>query len=185
MNIKIPQFLNEVLGENQTLVELFSVLFFSLFATIVLYYKFWEDFFQLNLLNALLVILLIFDICAGCIANFTHGTNVYYAKRRKHRIVFIVIHVHILILSWLIEGSVNKPAIVIWIYSIACSTLLNFLISKEFQKTIGACLFGAGLLLAFFITWNSDLVRAVSLLFMLKVIYAFSVDHYFDYESVL
>ena len=93
MNIRIPSFLRDVFGESQTRGELLAIM---------LFWGFPEMRDGLPLWRIAIAYVLIVDIFAGCIANFTRSTNNHYASRDKERLLFIAIHIHILIVAWLL-----------------------------------------------------------------------------------
>ncbi|AWY01592.1 hypothetical protein A8139_17690 [Marinomonas primoryensis] len=52
-------------------------------------------------------------VLAGCIANFSFGTNEFYSKRPKNRLIFISIHIHILVIAWLLSEPMGA-ALIVW-----------------------------------------------------------------------
>lgn len=178
--IKIPQFLNDVLGEKQSTIELGLIFLFTIFAGILTMYFYGDELNGLALWRKIGALLLVLDIYAGCIANFTRGTSSFYAKRKNNRLVFIIIHIHLLVLSFLISSTVTTSVVVTWIYTVACTLFINFNINHPAQKTMAATFTFLGLILLSVLTWNSRIIYLSSLFFLIKVTYSFAVDHYFD-----
>jgi hypothetical protein len=126
--------------------------------------------------------LLIVDIFAGCIANFTRSTNNHYAARDNERLVFIAIHLHILIVAWLLGISLWY-AFVVWGYTIAGAFVVNAFKHSRFQIFVGGMLLSIGIAL---VALGIDVPKyflVISLLFMMKVLFSFAVDHYGQAET--
>lgn len=126
MNIHIPLFLRDVFGESQTLGELLAILLFGVGLATSLFFAFPEMTRGLPLWRSAIAYLLIVDIFAGCIANFTRSTNNHYAARSRERLGFIAIHVHILVVAWLL-GIGLWHAIIVWGYAIGGAFVVNAL----------------------------------------------------------
>jgi len=177
MTIRMPSYLHDVFGESQTIGELLAIILFGVGFTSLLFFAFPEMTQNLPLWRSAIAYLLIADIFAGCIANFTRSTNNYYAARDKQRLIFIAIHAHILIVAWLL-GTGLWNSVIVWGYTITGAFVVNALKDNQFQK------FVAGILLAFgisIIVLSVDAPKyflVISLLFMVKVLFAFAVDHY-------
>jgi hypothetical protein len=169
----MPEFLHEVFGEKQSAVELICVIIFAVIGSIIIYSL--TD-FELPLWQVVVGFILIADVLAGCIANFSFGTNAFYASRAKNRFIFITIHVHILLISWLL----NEPIVVaglVWLYTIASAFFVNALKGKIIQRFVAANLMCYGILLLINLslpTW----FLIICIFFMIKVLFSFAVDHY-------
>lgn len=177
MTIRMPSYLHDVFGESQTIGELLAILLFGVGCTTLLFFVFPEITQGLPLWRSAIAYLLVLDIFAGCVANFTRSTNNYYAARDKQRLVFIAIHVHIVIVAWLL-GVGLWNAIIIWGYTIAGAFVVNALKGSQFQKFVAGVLLSLGVLIIVLGTEIPDYFLVVSLLFMVKVLFAFAVDHY-------
>jgi hypothetical protein len=177
MTIRMPSYLHDVFGESQTIGELLAVLLFGVGFTTLLFFAYPEMTEGLPLWQSLIAYLLVVDIFAGCIANFTRSTNDYYAARPKHRLAFIAIHVHILIVAWLLEMELWN-AILVWGYTIAGAFVVNALKENQFQKFVAGVLLALGISITVLGTEIPKYFLVISLLFMVKVLFAFAVDHY-------
>ena len=170
---KVPKFLIEVFGERQTLLEVACTLIFAVLGS-------WIIFSGVNIEVAswkmILAFLLIADVLAGCIANFTFGTNEYYSSRPGSRLTFIAIHVHLLLIAWLLSQPI-ETALIVWGYTIASAFLVNALKGKVIQRFIAANLMCYGIMLLVYLKLPAWFF-IVSVFFMIKVMYSFSVDHF-------
>jgi hypothetical protein len=178
MKIHIPPFLNEIFGENQTAFEIVIILIFGTGLTTSLFIKFPEMTQSVVWWRSCLAFVLTLDVIAGCVVNFTHGTNTYYsAASYQKRVLFILIHIHLLAIAWLLE--INLLTVVIaWGYSIACALMVNSLLGNSLQKFIAAVLLVGGVFFAVITETVPAYFLIIIVLFMLKIQYAFPVDHY-------
>lgn len=175
--VRIPKFLHEVFGETQSWPEIAAILGFGAVGALGLLAIDPARFADMPLWRAALALLLVFDICAGAIANLTRGTNDFYAERPRLRWVFIAVHLHLVALAWLI-GEALGAAAAIWIYTIAAASIVNLLAGRAMQRAVGGVLFGLGALAVFLpMIGASPVMQAAGIIFMFKLIYAFAVDH--------
>lgn len=170
---KTPEFLFEVLGEKQSVLEISCTLLFALLGSGIIYAV--AD-IQINTWKTIVAYILIADVLAGCIANFSLGTNEYYSQRPKNRVIFIAIHVHIIAIAGLMSLPFEN-ALIVWGYTIAASFLVNTLNGKSIQTFIAANLMCYGVLLLVYLSLPMWFLM-VSMFFMIKVLFSFSVDHY-------
>ena len=177
MTIRIPPFLHDVLGESQTVGEVISIVVFGVGLATLLFFGFPEMTQGLPLWRSAIAYLLVVDIFAGCVANFTYSTSNHYAARNKERLVFIAVHVHILIVAWLL-GTDFLPAVIIWGYTIAGALVVNALKGSRFQLFVAGVLLATGIFVAVLVIEIPKYFLAISLLFMMKVMFSFAVDHY-------
>jgi len=177
MTIRMPSYLHEVFGESQTRAELLAILLFGVGSATLMFIIYPEMTLNLPLWKSIIAYLLVLDIFAGCVANFTRSTSNYYAARNKERLVFIAIHVHILIVAWLL-GIELWNAVIVWGYTITSALIVNACKDSQFQKFVAGLLLALGIAI---IVLSMDVPKyflVISLLFMLKLAFAFAVDHY-------
>jgi len=177
---KTPEFLFEVLGEKQSVLEVTCTIIFALLGSAVIYSV--AD-ISLGTWQSVVAFILIADVLAGCIANFSFGTNEFYSTRPKNRIVFISIHIHLLAIAWLLSEPM-VTALIVWGFTIASAFLVNALKGKSFQGFIAANLMCYGILLIIYLSLPTWFLM-VSLFFMIKVLFSFSVDHFGNYTKVV
>ncbi len=177
MTIRVPAVLHDVFGERQSPGEIVAVLGVGLAVASALFLAFptWTS--GLPWWRSLLAFLLCFDVAAGSVANFTRGTNDYYSQRPGHRWIFIAIHVHLPMIAWLLSVDL-LPAILAWAYTIAGAAIVNGLHGRSRQTFVAAVLWVLGLTLVIGFGGFTTPSLIIAVLFLTKVLYAFSVDHY-------
>jgi hypothetical protein len=174
--IKIPVFLHDVLGERQSLAALISILLFGGVLTTVIFLRFPEMYQSISLWQRILAFILVFDIFSGCIANFTVSTSNFYAANKGKRIGFIAIHFHILLVALLL-GTNIWHSFLVWFFTIASALVVNAIRGRH-QLFIGGLLLSVGLAWIPMLYEIETYMLIISLLFMLKVLFSFSVNHY-------
>lgn len=175
-DIRVPASLHEVLGERQSWPEVIAILTFAIVGTALIYGLYYTPAEMPASWRVITGFILIADVMAGCMANFSHGTNHFYGQRKQARLLFILIHVHILLIAWLLAAPL-QPALIIWAYTIVAALLVNALHGHRLQLFAAANLLGYGILLL--VGLQAPLWLLVSgLFFMLKVMFSFAVDHY-------
>lgn len=177
MLIRIPAFLHDILGESQTLGEILTIAILSVGLTTTLWVAFPEMTQNIPLWRSMIAYLLILDIVAGSVANFTRSTNNHYAARPRERWVFIAVHFHLLLIAGLL-GTGFWHAVIVWGYTIAGALVVNALMGSRFQLFIAGSLLIVGIALAVLGIEVPNYFLVISLLFMVKVLFSFSVDHY-------
>jgi len=177
MTIRIPSYLHDAFGESQTIGELLAIVLFGVGGAAWLFFAFPEMTQDRSSWRIAIAFLLVADVFAGCIANFTRSTNNYYAARSKQRLVFIAIHVHVLIVAWLL-GMGFWSAFVVWGYTIVGAFVVNALKTSQFQVFVAGVLLALGMASIVLGMELPPYFLVISLLFMVKVQFAFAVDHY-------
>ncbi|MCJ7840002.1 hypothetical protein MUB24_03545 [Lederbergia sp. NSJ-179] len=175
--LRIPSFLHDVFGEKQSVASILTILLFGGLLTATLYYRFPELTDHLPAWRSTLALLLIFDVFAGCIANFTASTSNFYAVRKTNRIVFIAIHVHIVLISLLLNTDIWY-SLGIWAYTIIGAFIVNALIGKTSQLFAAGLLLSVGLGCIPMLPGITPYMLIICILFLMKVLFSFAVDHY-------
>ncbi|EHD0095266.1 hypothetical protein JZN58_000113 [Vibrio vulnificus] len=178
--IPIPKSLHEVLGEKQSLLEIVSIFAFAFVGSAAIYGVLYHPSSPEVTWQVAMGFILIVDVLAGCVANFTRGTNLYYASRRSSRLMFIAIHFHVIAIAWLLGESILL-AWMVWVYTITSALVVNSLNGHRLQLFVSACLMCVGLLLLLLLPLEPWFL-ACSLFFMIKVVFSFAVDHYTKIE---
>lgn len=176
-SVPMHRHLQDVFGEAQRPAQLIAILFFGFAVPAILAAVAPAPIASVAPWRGGLALLLVLDIAAGCVANFTRGTNDFYAARPRNRWIFIAIHVHIVAVAALL-GTDLIAAIAVWGFTIAGAVFVNLLAGKASQAFAGGLLLAIGLTGIALWPGLSPLMTAVSMLFMLKVIFSFAVDHY-------
>lgn len=175
--LRIPSFLHDVFGERQSIGSIVTILLFGGLLTAAFCWRFPEFAAGLPAWRIILAVLLIFDIFSGCIANFTASTSNFYAVRSTNRLIFIAIHFHVVLVALLLDVDLWF-SIGVWAYTIAGALVVNALIGKPSQRFIAGLLLSAGLGWIPMLPDMQPYMLMICLLFMLKVLYGFAVDHY-------
>jgi len=174
--IKMPKSLHDVFGEEQTLFQIVTIALGAIITTLVTF--FFYDGESTVWWKACIGWLFAADVFAGCIANFSAGTNEFYAKRPLNRWIFIVIHWHLLVIVWALGGEV-VPALWITGTTLVGASLVNCLSQSRMQSFVGGVVLLCGLLINVYFVSEQPLWQAfVSIAFFTKVSYAFAVNHY-------
>jgi ribosomal protein S18 acetylase RimI-like enzyme len=175
MTWRAPACLHDVFGETPDVGELAIVALAGIGGASLLLAGSSLD--ALGLARGLLAWLLLADVAAGCIANFTRSTNDYYAARPGHRWIFIAVHVHLLALGWLL-GELTASVVGLWAYVIVGAAIVNALAGRAGQVFVGGTSLMLGLVAVQLAPDVSPAMRGAAALFSVKVLYAFAVDHY-------
>ncbi|MFD1427528.1 hypothetical protein JOD24_002730 [Kroppenstedtia sanguinis] len=175
--LRIPSFLHDVFGEKQSVGSILTILLFGGILTAALYYRFPELIGHLPVWRSALALLLIFDIFAGCIANFTASTSNFYAARKTNRIVFIAIHIHIVLVALLLNTDIGY-SLGIWAYTMIGAFIVNALSGKHSQLFFAGLLLSVGLGCMPMLPGITPYMLIIGILFLMKVLFSFAVDHY-------
>lgn len=175
--INIHPQLHDVFGEQQSLIELLLIILFGLSVPAVLYYLNADYLNNIATWKIVVAMVFIADIAAGCVANFTKSTNNFYATRAKHRWIFIGIHFHILIVAFGLETDLYNAGI-IWVYTMVGASIVNLSKGSTAHVFVGGFILSFGLTLSLLLPNVHPIMTIIQALFMLKVIFSFSVDHY-------
>lgn len=174
----VPPAFKEVLGSRQSAGALLCIALLTALAATLWGFSIGSDAASVSFWRQVLAWLLMLDIAAGAVANFTPGTNAFYAERPAWRWGFIAIHVHLPLLGWLL-GLPLAPLLWVWAYTIGAAALVNLCYGRRWQPVLAGSLLCAGVLGVALLPlppWSMSL----ALLFMIKVLYAFAVNHYPD-----
>ena len=174
--IKINEFFHDVFGKKQSVLELIAVFVFSFLATYFIYNNYSNDTQGVLSWKIIAAFILVADIMAGCISNFTFSTNQHYVKQSKKRLLFILFHIHLLVISFLLDAYFVY-AFVFTVYTIGAACIVNALIGKRIQRFIAANLMFYGLIMILYFSLPLWFIL-ISLFFMIKLVFSFSVNHY-------
>ena len=165
----VPSALHDVMGQRQTVGGVLAVIVAVIAFGIVWGGEFARD----NEWQQWLAGIIALDIVAGAVANFTRGTSDFYAQRPTNRWGFIAIHVHLLVIGWLMGWDMG-PVFLVWLGTIACVSIVNLTGNRA---VIGGLCLALGLI--FLPELGMEGVQlSLSAMFFLKVTYSFGVNHY-------
>lgn len=175
--LQIPPTLREVFGKSQQPWQLAVVIVVGAVVAAALALATPDAWSHLPWWRRLIAFVLVLDIVAGCLANFTRGTNDFYAASATRRWVFLAVHVHVLVLAWALQQSLVQAGAV-WAYSLAGASLVNTLKGRDSQLFVAGAWITSGLAGIVVLLPAPPPLVAVYLLFMLKLVFSFGVDHY-------
>jgi len=172
--IQVHKFLGEIFGRETTTFDLLAITIGSVsFALLTLFVKWNAD---ITIIKKIILIILALDIAGGVVANFTRGTNNYYAESLQKRYLFVLFHL-------------LQPSILIWIFpneslavlGVSIFTLINSIIvlnvKKHYnQRIIAVTLLLFSLILSTLFNYTEPLTKMIMQLFSIKLILAFSVN---------
>jgi hypothetical protein len=172
--IQVHKFLGEIFGRETTTFDLLAIIIGSVsFALLTLFVKWNAD---ITIIKKIILIILALDIAGGVVANFTRGTNNYYAESLQKRYLFVLFHL-------------LQPSILIWIFpneslavlGVSIFTLINSIIvlnvKKHYnQRIIAVTLLLFSLILSTLFNYTDPLTKMIMQLFSIKLILAFSVN---------
>lgn len=170
--LRIPSAMHDVFGERQSVASLTLITLAMPIAVIATL----PALGAVEPWRAAIAALLIADIAAGAVANFTTGTNDHYAASARRRRVFLAVHVHLPAVALLL-GLPLVPALVAWALTIAAGTIVVLLQHSPLQRPAA----GFGLVVVIGLTaalaGSSPMLLFVTALFAIKVVLSFAVDH--------
>jgi hypothetical protein len=174
--VAIPRHLHELFGRTQHPAELAAVLgvSFALASGLLVLER--HDLVVMPWWRIALVSALVLDIVAGCLANFTQGTNDYYAASPRRRWLFIALHVHVLAIALALRGPF-RIALAVWAWTVAGTSVVTLLQGHRAQVLVAGSLLTIGLMALALVSQLSRLELVAYQLYMLKLLVAFGVGH--------
>lgn len=173
--LRIPSALHDVFGERQSAASLTLIALAMPVAVLAAL----PAFLAVEPWRAALAGLLVADIAAGAIANFTRGTNDHYAASAVRRTVFLAVHVHLLVVALLLDLPI-VPALVAWALTITAATAVVLLKATSVQRPVA----GLGVVIVLSATAmvpeTTMVLLFIAALFAIKVVLAFAIDHSAD-----
>jgi hypothetical protein len=172
--IQVHKFLGEIFGRETTTFDLLAIIIGSVsFALLTLFVKWNAD---ITIIKKIILTILALDIAGGVVANFTRGTNNYYAESLQKRYLFVLFHL-------------LQPSILIWIFpnellavlGVSIFTLISSIIvlnvKKHYnQRIIAVTLLLFSLILSTLFNYTDPLTKMIMQLFSIKLILAFCVN---------
>jgi hypothetical protein len=172
--IQVHKFLSEVFGRETTTFDLLAIIISSAsFALLTLFLKWNAD---ITIIKKIILTILALDIGGGVVANFTTGTNNYYAESLRKRYLFVLFHL-------------LQPSILIWIFpnellavlGVSIFTLISSIIVLNIkryynQRIVAVTLLLLCLILSTLLNYTDTLIQMIMQLFSIKLILAFSVN---------
>ena len=172
--IKVHWFFRELFGRETTSFDLLAILIGSVsLAGLTLFFKWNADF---SVIKKTVLTILALDIGGGVVANFTSGTNNYYAESLSKRYLFVLFHL-------------AQPSLIIWIFpsellaisgvtlfTLTSSIIVLRLKSPNNQRIIAVTLLLLSMILSALLNYTDPLAQLIMQFFSIKLILAFSVN---------
>lgn len=172
--MKVHKSLHELFGRETTKFDLILILIGSITLTVVTQLmNFGAD---LSLIKKIILAFLTLDIGGGVIANFTDGTNNFYAESLKKRYAFIVVHVlQPAVLSWIFPNN-GISIFTFTLFTLMCAVIVTSIKQYATQKVVAATTLLLGVMLTFLLNFSSETLHLILLIYSIKLILAFSVN---------
>ena len=181
LKFKVHRLFHELFGRETTTFELLAIVISSFsFAGLTLILK-WNA--NISIIKIIMLTVLSLDIAGGVVANFTTGTNNYYAESLRKRYLFVLFHL-------------LQPSILIWIFPSELIAVLGvslFTLTSSFiilnikkqynQRIVAITLLLLSLILSTLLSYTDQLIQIIMHFFSLKLILAFSVNWTTDYKD--
>jgi len=174
LKFKVHRLFHELFGRETTTFDLLAIVISSFsFAGLTLILK-WNA--NISIIKIIMLTVLSLDIAGGVVANFTTGTNNYYAESLRKRYLFVLFHL-------------LQPSILIWIFpseliailGVSLFTLTSSIIvlniKKQYnQRIVAISLLLLSLIISTLLPYTDPLTQIIMYFFSLKLILAFSVN---------
>jgi hypothetical protein len=172
--IKVHKFLGELFGRETTTFDLLAIIISSVsFAGLTLLVKWNAD---ITVIKKIILTILALDIAGGVVANFTTGTNNYYAESLRRRYLFVLFHlVQPSILIWIFPSEL-LAILGVSIFTLTSSIIVLSIKKHYNQRIIAISLLLLSLILSNLLNYNDPLTKMIIQLFSIKLILAFSVN---------
>ncbi|MDX2172207.1 MAG: hypothetical protein SFY56_03760 [Bacteroidota bacterium] len=172
--LKVHKSLQELFGQETTKLDLFLILLGSIALTVTT--QIIDSGNDLSFIKRVTLALITLDIGGGIIANFTEGTNNYYAENIKKRYLFIAIHIlQPLILNWIFLNN-SFSILTITFFTLISAFIVTSIKQNTTQKAVAATLTLIGLILAFSLCFSTTTLHLILHIYSIKLILAFSVN---------
>ena len=169
--------MHELFGTHQQPTEFILIILFTLTATLATAWTTASYWLGLNWYQILVLWLLFLDISGGVAANLSTGTNDYYNAHPRTRWLFIALHIQPLILAAVLKSPLIIAAAV-WSYTILSTSMVNLLREKVYHRLLAGILCASALIIYILSGISLPLpITLIYLLYMMKLIYSFAVDH--------
>ena len=172
--IKVHWFFRELFGRETSIVDLSAIIICSVsFAGLTFLFKWNEDF---SVIKKIILTILALDIGGGVVANFTSGTNDYYAESLRKRYLFVLFHlIQPSILIWIFPFEL-LAILGVTLFTLTSSIIVLRLKSPNNQRIVAVTLLLLSLILSTLLNYTDPLAQLIMQFFSIKLILAFSVN---------
>lgn len=176
--LSVPRILHELHGEETNIAEIILIYGIAVIAPLVVFFALRPVFSDLAVWKQIILFVILADLAGGVIANLTYGTTAYYEKKQWRKVLFIILHIAHPAGIWLLTGAQFPFLVYSAGFTILFSFITAFLFWQPRQQFAGFAFAVIGIALGFIIFSVPPYFRIASILYMLKLLYSFSVDHY-------
>jgi hypothetical protein len=176
--LKVPNLFRIFHGQETNIAELLLIYGIAIAAPVIVYFTTRSVLPELPWWITLLLFVIVADLAGGIIANLTYGATAFYEKRQWRKAVFILLHAAHPAVIYLL----TREQLPFLVYTAGITLLFSFITAFAFRQPrqqffgfISVCIAVA---FGFILFGTAPFYRVVSILYMLKLIYSFSVDHY-------
>jgi len=172
--IKVHRFFCELFGRETTSFDLLAILIGSVsLAGLTLFFKWNADF---SVIKKTVLTILALDIGGGVVANFTSGTNNYYAESLSKRFLFVLFHLaQPSLLIWIFPSEL-VAILGVMLFTLACSIIVLRLNSPKNQRIIAVTLLLLTMILSALLNYTDPMAQLIMQFFSIKLILSFSVN---------
>ena len=173
-------FSREFLGDTPTKRNMVIIGGITILSVGVIGYKNFTQLSSLPIWKSILFLVVLSDIFAGAIGNFTKSTQEHYKNNAKKRVIFLFMHIlHIGILAlavghvWYTFGLLT--------YTIIAGLLVNFTKTVKKQEVNASAVICLGLLLFYVVFPAPQILIWLPAVLLLKLVMGFSVRREDDF----
>ena len=174
----VPKLFRILHGEQTNIAELLLIYGAAAVTPVIVYFTTRSGLPDVSRWRTLLLLGIVADLAGGTIANLTYGATAFYEKRQWRKAVFLMLHIAHPALIYLL----TKEQLPFLVFTAGITLLFSFITAFAFRQPrqqffgfIAVCVAAA---FGFILFGTTPFFRVVSILYMLKLIYSFSVDHY-------
>ncbi|MFN7843995.1 MAG: hypothetical protein ACK5N9_19930 [Pirellula sp.] len=139
---------------------------------------------ELGFASRVIVFALAVDVGGGVVANGTRSTNDWYATQPlKLSYLFLVVHIIQPVLLSLVVGVSWSTSAFLYLYQLVAGGLVLGIRRPDLQKPMAAVLLTLGVLLYFVFFLPSPALSWFGVLYLIKLVMMFPVDHYAGLKS--
>ncbi|OHX64556.1 hypothetical protein [Flammeovirga pacifica] len=174
-------FSREFLGDNPTKKDLLKIGGVTLLAVVTIGYSNYAELSELPIWKSILFLLMLSDIFAGAIGNFTKSTQDHYKNDTKKRVTFLLMHILHISLLVVAVGHVWF-GIGLFVYTIAAGLLVNASKTVKQQEINAASVICLGFLLFYVAFPAPKILIWLPAVFLIKLVMGFSIRREDDYS---
>lgn len=167
-------FSREFLGETPKKGDQVLVFAITFIVMAIIGYKNYSDLSGMPIWKPILYLIMVLDIVAGAIANFTKSSQEYYKNNTQKRVTFLLMHfIHIGLLILAIGHLWYCLAVLI--YTLIGSFIVNFtnkLKQQEINASVVVCL---GVILFYVVFPAPQIIMWLPAILLVKLVFGFSI----------